>query len=43
MTDIWLILWIVSGTPDVHEWNGWAVWLAISVVADFLGGLIPEE
>lgn len=29
---IWFLVWLVSGHPALHEWNGWLVWLIISIV-----------
>jgi hypothetical protein len=36
MTLIWLLSWLVSGHPGVHEWNGWAVALVVTIVIDVL-------
>jgi hypothetical protein len=34
---LWLIVWLVSGTPPLHEWNGWLISLIVCAVFD-LGG-----
>lgn len=26
---IWLIVWLLAGTPALHEWNAWLVTLII--------------
>lgn len=28
----WLIVWLISGTPALHEWNGWLVSLIVCAV-----------
>lgn len=38
MTLLWLIIWIANGTPELHQWNSWAVSLAICLLLDIFGG-----
>ncbi len=38
MTLIWLLVWLIKGTPALHEWNAWLVSLIIMLAFDFLGG-----
>jgi hypothetical protein len=38
MTIIWLIVWLVSGTPPLHQWNAWLVSLIVVLVLDLTGG-----
>lgn len=41
MTFIWLLVWLVQGTPDVdfhNTWNDWAVWLVVCLAVDIFGG-----
>jgi hypothetical protein len=38
---VWLIVWIIQGTPNLTwfgTWNDWAVALLGCIVFDFLGG-----
>jgi hypothetical protein len=37
MTFIWLIVWLLYGTPVLHLWNAWAVSIAICAALDLLG------
>jgi hypothetical protein len=42
MTVIWLIVWLVKGTPQVVSWgpwNDWGVALFICLAVDLLGVL----
>ena len=42
MTVIWLIVWLIKGTPDVASWgpwNGWGVALFVCLAIDLLGAL----
>jgi hypothetical protein len=42
MTIIWLIVWLVHGTPHVEwfssDWNNWGISLAICLAIDIFGG-----
>ncbi len=40
MTVIWLIVWLLSHTPQLQmfgSWNNWGIALAVCVVIDFIG------
>jgi hypothetical protein len=40
MTVIWLIVWLVQGTPDVNSWgpwNNWGVALFVCLAIDLVG------
>lgn len=37
MTFLWLIFWLIEGTPALHPWNAWLVGLVVCVVIDVLG------
>jgi hypothetical protein len=39
MTFIWLIVWLFSGVPAVHPWNGWLIALIVCVVIDLIGAI----
>jgi hypothetical protein len=42
MTIIWLIVWLVQGTPDVASWgpwNSWGIGLFVCLAIDLLGAL----
>jgi hypothetical protein len=42
MTIIWLIVWLVQGTPDVASWgpwNSWGVALFVCLAVDLIGAL----
>lgn len=42
MTVIWLIVWLIQGTPDVASWgpwNGWGVALFVCLAVDLIGAL----
>lgn len=42
MTFIWLVAWLISGTPRVASWgpwNNWGVALFVCIAIDLLGGL----
>jgi hypothetical protein len=42
MTFIWLIVWLVQGTPDVVSWgpwNSWGIALFVCLAIDLLGAL----
>ena len=46
MTVLWLIVWLVSNTPQVQfkgepiaEWNNWAIALAVCLVIDLIGAI----
>jgi hypothetical protein len=42
MTVIWLIVWLIQGTPHVASWvpwNSWGVALFVCLAVDFLGAL----
>lgn len=38
MTFIWLIVWLIQGTPALHQWNAWLVSLLICLALDIFGG-----
>lgn len=38
MTFLWLILWLLSDTPKIEQWNNWAIALIVCVIIDFMGG-----
>ncbi len=37
MTILWLIFWLLSNTPPVHQWNAWLIGLIVCVVIDLTG------
>ncbi len=37
MTVLWLIVWVLSGAPQLEPWNSWLVALGICLVIDVLG------
>jgi hypothetical protein len=42
MTIIWLIVWLVQGTPEVASWgpwNSWGIGLFVCLAIDLLGAL----
>ncbi|GAA2608074.1 hypothetical protein GCM10010436_07300 [Paractinoplanes durhamensis] len=42
MTVIWLIVWLVQGTPDVASWgpwNNWGIALFVCLGVDVIGAL----
>jgi hypothetical protein len=42
MTVIWLIVWLVQDTPEVHSWGPWNSWgtaLFICLAIDLMGAL----
>jgi hypothetical protein len=42
MTVIWLIVWLIAGTPDVAAfgpWNNWGIAVAVCLAIDLLGVL----
>jgi hypothetical protein len=42
MTVIWLIVWLIAGTPEVHAtgpWNNWGVALFVCLAIDLIGAL----
>ena len=42
MTLIWLIVWLIAGTPAVQSWgpwNNWGVALFVCLAIDLLGAL----
>ncbi|GAA3337476.1 hypothetical protein GCM10020358_13890 [Amorphoplanes nipponensis] len=42
MTVIWLIVWLVQGTPEVASWGPWNSWgtaLFVCLAIDFIGAL----
>jgi hypothetical protein len=36
MTILWLILWLVQGTPHVEPWNAWLIALCVCIAFDLL-------
>ena len=36
ITLIWLIVWLVQGTPTVEPWNAWLVSLLVCIIIDLL-------
>lgn len=42
MTFIWLIVWLIAGTPAVESWGPWNNWgtaLFVCLAIDLLGSL----
>lgn len=42
MTVIWLIVWLIQGTPDVAAWgtwNNWGIALFVCLALDLIGAL----
>jgi hypothetical protein len=42
MTVIWLIVWLINGTPDVASWgpwNSWGIALFVCLAVDVVGAL----
>ncbi|GAA1205465.1 hypothetical protein [Prauserella alba] len=42
MTFIWLIVWLVAGTPEVASWgpwNNWGIALFVCLSIDLIGAL----
>jgi hypothetical protein len=42
MTVIWLIVWLVQGTPEVASWgpwNSWGIALFLCLAVDLFGAL----
>jgi hypothetical protein len=38
MSFIWTIVWLIAGTPGLHEWNGWIISLLVCAGLDIAGG-----
>lgn len=38
MTIIWLIVWFIKDTPELHQWNTWLITLIICLALDIFGG-----
>ena len=38
MSVIWLIVWLLHGTPRLYEWNNWLVALIVCLAIDVLSG-----
>lgn len=38
MTFLWFIFWLLSGTPQLHQWNAWLIALIVCIVLDVTGG-----
>jgi hypothetical protein len=38
VTFFWLLFWVCSGAPDLHQWNGWAVALVVCALVDIFSG-----
>lgn len=36
MTLCWLLIWLISDTPNVNMWNAWAIGLLVCVIIDLL-------
>lgn len=36
MTVLWLIIWLIQGTPKVGDWNSWMIALAVCAGIDVL-------
>jgi hypothetical protein len=36
MSVIWLFVWLINGVPALHQWNAWAVSLAVCLAIDVL-------
>jgi hypothetical protein len=42
MTVIWLIVWLINGTPDVASWGPWNPWgvaLFVCLALDLIGAI----
>lgn len=39
MSVIWLVVWLIKDTPQLHQWNNWAIALAICLAIDLLGAI----
>ncbi|PWV84316.1 hypothetical protein SAMN05421630_1011004 [Prauserella marina] len=42
MTVIWLIVWLINGTPEVASWGPWNAWgiaLFVCLAVDVIGAL----
>lgn len=39
MTVFWLIAWLLSSTPELHQWNNWAIALVVCLILDFFGAM----
>ena len=37
MTLLWLIVWVLSGVPEVGHWNAWMIALGVCLLIDILG------
>jgi hypothetical protein len=37
MTFLWLIIWLLSNTPQLHQWNKWLIGLLVCLAIDALG------
>lgn len=37
MSFIWLIVWLLSGTPHLEHWNAWVVGIIVCGAIDVLG------
>jgi hypothetical protein len=37
MTIIWLLVWLIKDTPELHQWNAWLVALIICLIGDLMG------
>lgn len=35
MIFIWLIVWLISGTPPLHHWNAWVISLIVCAIISF--------
>jgi len=36
MTVIWLIIWLINGTPVVQPWNNWFIALIVCIYIDIV-------
>lgn len=39
MTVIWLIVWLIKGTPELSQWNSWLIALAVCLAVDLVGAI----
>lgn len=37
MSFLWLLVWLLSGTPSLHLWNAWTFALGVCIILDVFG------
>jgi len=42
VTFFWLLVWLFSGAPALHQWNAWLVALIVCAIIDVIGVLKHE-